>query len=242
MNNKYLRGKWLALWIALAAIAALMIVGLKYMQAQSFNEDPAYWESDIQKIEARYNGSYPKDAVVFIGSSSIRKWETLTEDMKPFTALNHGFGGSKIKDSTYYLDRLVFPFEPRAVVLFAGTNDINGIEGASKTGEQVYEGFIEFVNVVRAQNPELPIYYISVSPTNARWKVWDEAQKANELIAAYCETQDKVTFIDTTSQLLGADGKPNKDLFIYDGLHLNEKGYAVWTSIIKPVLEKDLSR
>jgi len=78
------------------------------------------------------------------------------------------------------------------------------------------------------------------SPTKARWKVWDEADKANKLIATYATTQHKVIFIDITNQLLGADGKPNKDLFVWDGLHLNADGYAIWTSIIKPILEKDL--
>lgn len=236
MKNK---GLWIVLGVV-AALAALVIIALNQMRAQSFNEDPAYWENDIAKIEARYNGNYPQDVVVFIGSSSIRKWETLADDMAPIPALNHGFGGSKIKDSTYYLDRLVFPFKPRAVVLFAGTNDINGVEGSSKTGEQVYEGFVDFVEAIRAEDPELPIYFISISPTNARWKVWDEAHKANELIAAYTATQHNVAFIDTTEQLLGADGLPNKDLFVWDGLHLNADGYAVWTSIIKPILEKDL--
>jgi len=242
MAKKYLRGKWLALWILLTAIAVLMIVGYQYMRAQSFNEDPLFWEREVQKIEARYDGNYPQDVVVFIGSSSIRKWEMLAEDMAPIQALNHGFGGSKIKDSTYYLDRLVFPFTPRAVVLFAGTNDINGVEGAGKTGRQVYEGFVEFVETVRAEHPDLAVYYISISPTKARWKVWDDANEANQLIASYAETTENLTFIDTTEELLGTDGTPNKDLFAWDGLHLNEDGYTLWTSIIRPVLEKDLNQ
>ncbi len=243
MKNKFLHGKWLVLWIVLfivAVLAILVIAALNQGRAQTFNENPTFWDDDIVKIETRYKGDYPQDVVVFIGSSSIRKWGTLAEDMKPFTALNHGFGGSKIKDSTYYLNRLVFPFDPRAVVLFAGTNDLNGVEGSSKNAEQVYDGFIDFVEAVRIKDAELPIYYISISPTNARWKVWDEAHKANELIAEYTATQDNVTFIDTTEQLLGADGQPNNDLFVWDGLHLNGDGYAVWTSIIKPILEADL--
>jgi len=245
MNSYYLHGKWLILWlvlIAAAVLAILAIMAVNQGRAQTFNEDPAYWEADIARIEDRYQGGYPQDVVVFLGSSSIRKWKTLAEDMLPFTALNHGFGGSKIKDSTYYLDRLVFPFKPRAVVLFAGTNDINGVAGASKTGEQVFDGFVEFVEAVRAEDPELPIYYISISPTRARWKVWAEVHKANELIADYAATQEKVTFIDTTDELLGTDGKPNKALFVWDGLHLNTDGYAIWTSIIKPILEADLGQ
>ena len=244
MKSQYLRGKLLGLWIALLVGAFLIsqaIIFFNDLRTQSFNEDPTYWEADIADIEARYAGNYPQNAIVFIGSSSIRRWESLDEDMAPLPVLNHGFGGSKINDSTYYLDRLVFPFNPRAVVLFAGTNDINGVDGATKTGEQVYAGFVAFVDAIRAYDPALPIYYISISPTNDRWNVWSDAQTANMLIAEYAITQPIVTFIDATPQLLATDGTPNEELLFWDGLHLNAEGYAVWASIIKPVIEADLN-
>jgi len=242
-NKKTSRRKWSIFLIVLVVLAALVaaIIGLLNLyQAQSTNEDPKYWENEVAKIESRYDGNYLSDVVVFLGSSSIRKWSTLAQDMAPIPVVNHGFGGSKINDSTYYLDRLVFPFQPRAVVLFAGTNDINGIEGSSKTGQQVYGGFVRFVEAVRATDPALPIYYISITPTPSRWKIWSDALEANQLIASYAETQTGVTFVDTTDQLLGADGLPNKDLFQWDNLHLNADGYAIWTSIIKPILIEDL--
>jgi lysophospholipase L1-like esterase len=231
------------LWIVpavLVVLGGLIWVGYRYLRRMATNEDPAYWEKTIARIERRYNGDYPRDVVVFTGSSSIRFWKTVAEDLAPIPAVNHGFGGSKIKDSTYYLDRLVFPFSPRAVVLFAGTNDINEIKGSTKTGEQVYGGFVEFVGALCETDADLPLYYISITPTRARWAVWKEANRANELIAEYAGTQANVTFIDTTEAFLGADGTPNKRLFKVDGLHPNKQGYRVWTSIIKPVLMEDL--
>jgi lysophospholipase L1-like esterase len=210
------------------------------MQTQLRNEDPAYWEKEVSKIEARYKGNYPQDVIVFYGSSSIRKWKTLEEDMMPLSVVNHGFGGSKVADAIYYVDRLVTPFHPKAVVLFVGTNDINGLEGNSKSGEQVFESTVKLFETIQSQNPDVPIYYIPISPTKMRWEVWDEADKANHLIAEYAANHDKITFIDTTEALLDENGGPNKALLAFDGLHLNKDGYAVWTSIIKPVLETDL--
>lgn len=231
------------LWIVLLVVlvlGGLILVGYRYLRRMATNEDPAYWEKAIARIERRYHGDYPQDVVVFLGSSSIRFWKTLVDDMAPLPALKHGFGGSKIKDSAYYLDRLVFPFAPRAVVLFAGTNDINEIKASTKTGEQVYGGFVEFVQALRQRNPDLPLYYISITPTRARWAVWKEAERANELIAGYAAAQENVTFIDTTEAFLGADGTPDKQLFKIDGLHPNKNGYRVWTSIIKPLLMEEL--
>lgn len=231
------------LWIVLGVVLGLggLVLGAYlFLRRGALNEDPAYWEGAIARIERRYGGDYPQDVVVFLGSSSIRFWGTLGNDLAPIPALNHGFGGSKIKDSTYYLDRLVFPFSPKAVVLFAGTNDINEIRGSTKTGEQVYDGFVEFVKAVRETDSDLPMYYVSILPTKARWAVWQEASRANRLIAEYAATQENVTFIDTTEAFLGPDGTPNRGLFKLDGLHPNKNGYRVWTSIIKPVLMQDL--
>ena len=236
---------WQKTIIGVGVILLLLVGILAYfynqMQAQSKNEDPTYWQEKISAIEARYGGDYPQDVIVFYGSSSIRKWATLEEDMAPFPVVNHGFGGSKVADAIYYADHLVFPFNPKAVVLFTGTNDINGIAGNSKSGEDVFEKAVELFDVIHTEMPDVPIYYISISPTGMRWKVWEEAHAANQLIADYAESNDAITFIDTTDALLDENGKPNSDLYGFDRLHLNADGYAVWTSIIKPILEEDLN-
>ena len=124
----------------IAGIAGYFYVS---MQNQSKNEDPLYWEKDIQKIESRYNEIVDTD-IVFIGSSSIRKWEDLNDDFSEYVVVNHGFGGSKVADSTYFYDRLVTPFNPELIVLFSGTNDINGISSNSKSGSEVFKKEIDF--------------------------------------------------------------------------------------------------
>jgi len=221
-----------------AAFAGYMYMGMIRMMN---NSDPVFWEKDIQKIEARYTEGYPDVDVVFIGSSSIRKWVTLESDFAPYKVVNHGFGGSKVADSTYYYDRLVTPFKPEAVVIFSGTNDIHGMTKTSKTGEEVYRLFTEFYEKSRKELPDVPVYYISISPTKARWKVWEDAIIANELIKKYAQGKVDLIFIDTTEALL-KEGEPNQDILQKDGLHLNEKGYGLWTSIIYPIVTKQLNK
>jgi len=224
----------------LLVVVAFLAYFYSQIQAQSKNEDPLYWEKETRLIDERYGGDYPQDVIVFYGSSSIRKWESLEEDMAPFHVVNHGFGGSKVADATYYTDRLVFPLKPEAIVIFSGTNDINGIKGNSKSGEEVYDLVVDLFDTIQTTMPDVPVFYISISPTKARWKVWEDAQTANQLIAAYAEENENITFIDTTYALLNNQMEPNMDLFVWDGLHLNEDGYAVWTSIIKPILDIEL--
>lgn len=232
-------------WIALAAVAVIGLLFYTYRFygiAQAKREDPERWEKEIAQIESRYPTDFkPTGRIVFLGSSSIRLWETLEADMAPFDVLNHGFGGSKVVDSTYYLNRLVYPFKPRALVIFTGTNDINGIKGNSKSGEQVFFSVVNLIETYHEMYPQVPIFYITITPNPARWAVWQDANTANQLILKYAEKNTHLTVIDTTAAFLNPNGQPKRSLFINDKLHLNEKGYALWTSLIKPVLEEKLS-
>jgi lysophospholipase L1-like esterase len=141
---------------------------------------------------------------------------------------------SQIAQVNEYASRIVLPYRPRAVVLYAGDNDLSG--PWSKTPEQVFRDFTEFVEIIHAQLPETWIYYISIKPSILRWGNWKKFKKTNELIAAYVRTQPRVQFIDVAPAMLDAQGKPRRELFRWDGLHMNADGYAVWTAIIKPVL------
>lgn len=209
------------------------------MILSSMSDKPDAWEWSISRFEAQDRVSPPvKDAIVFTGSSSITFWKTLEQDMTPLPVINRGFGGSKIHQVAHYVDRIVVPYRPRAVVLFAGTNDITGSK--PRTAQQVFEGYLAFVQAVHAALPETPIYYVSITPTPSRWKHWPVVRQANRLIEAHTKTNPRLHFIDMTDAILGSDGKPNRALFRIDRLHPNRAGYAKWTATIKPVLLADL--
>jgi hypothetical protein len=229
------------IWIVAAVcLGGVFFWGYSQYNKYILNEDPAFWEREISRIEKRYQGVLPQDVVVCYGSSSIRFWRNMAEDLAPIPVVNHGFGGSKIKDATYYFERMVTPFSPRAVVLFSGTNDLSQLTRGEKNGREVYQGFINFVHKAEKSIPGLPIFYIAITPTRARWSLWAEAETSNQLIAEYAAGKNNLTFIDPTQAFLGEDGLPRKDLFRWDRLHPNKKGYAVWASIIQPILSESL--
>ena len=197
--------------------------------------NPASWEAEISAFEqADLESPPPQGGIVFVGSSSIRLWNSLEEDMAPLPVVRRGFGGSRLFDATYYVDRIITPYNPKMLVVFSGTNDIAGEN--PKQPAEVVALYDQFVDRVHAQFPDLPIYYIAISPTRSRWQHKDIVFETNQLIADKASADERLFFIDTATALLGSDGEPNDDLFVSDQLHLNEKGYAVWTSIIKPVL------
>jgi lysophospholipase L1-like esterase len=198
--------------------------------------DPvAKWEKEISAFEAKdKTNPPPKGAVLFIGSSSIRKWTTLADDFPNHKVINRGFGGSHIIDSVHFADRIVWPYEPRLIVMFAGGNDI----AAGKSPQQVAGDFKAFIARVREKLPDVPIIYVSIPPAPSRWAQRDRIVEANRLISEYIKTDPKLTFIDIYSKELTSDGKPREELFGKDRLHMNADGYALWKSIIEPYLDR----
>jgi hypothetical protein len=232
--------KYLGILLALAVLAASWPAWRLFVELdKARSEDPLVWEEDIRALEAATRGSFPPgEAVVFIGSSSIRFWDSLHVDMAPIPVIQHGFGGAKLNDAVYYADRLVSAYRPRSVVVFAGSNDIT--PSAAKTPEILLASYRKFVGKVRQQQPDLPIYYIAITPSPRRWEVWSIVQTTNALIVDFCATDDKLHFIDTGPALLDSAGEADPSNYVFDKLHLSEKGYRIWTSIIRPRLLADM--
>ncbi len=194
----------------------------------------AKWDKAISAFEAQDQKSPPpKGAVLFVGSSSIRLWK-LEKSFPHLPAINRGFGGSEIADSVHFADRIVLKYEPKTIVFYAGDNDI----AHGKSPEQVAKDFQAFVKTVHEKLPKTKILFIAIKPSLARWKLAETIQKANNLIRAQCEKNEQLAFIDVWKPMLGDDGRPRAELFLKDGLHMNEKGYQIWASLIEPRLPK----
>jgi lysophospholipase L1-like esterase len=196
---------------------------------------PEKWTDAINKFtQADKTNPPPTGGVVFVGSSSIVKWTTLQKDFPGEKVIQRGFGGSELADSVYYADRIVTPYKPRAVVVYAGDNDLN----AGKTPEQVFADFKAFVAKVHASVPNARIVYIAIKPSPSRWKIKDKGERANALIAAGCAKDPKrLRFVDIWKPMLDAKGQPRPELFVADMLHMNAEGYKIWTPLVAAELK-----
>ena len=232
--------------IVVLVVLALAVCGYFYWQYRYYSkDDPAKWEKDIKEIEMRTSSSIGRGAVIFIGSSSINKWNSLKRDMSPLPSLNHGFGGSRIQDATYFVPRLVTKYDPSLVVLYAGDNDIFFRDLFGKkpdTAMRCLEDFKAFAAAVHKDLLAMRIYFVSIKPSPSRMKYWPQMKEANKLIKEYCATDGRLAYIDVAGSMLSNDGKPIEKYFISDNLHLSDAGYALWTSLIKPVLVGDYRR
>ena len=192
------------------------------------------WEQEIRVFEAAdRTDPPPRDAILFVGSSTIRFWKTLAQDFPEHKVLNRGFGGCQIADCTHYADRIVIPYKPRLIVLRAGGNDIH----AGKTPKQVQADFQTFVDKVRAKLPKVRIAYMTINATPARWANVEREKKANQLIKDYIATGENLDYIDTFDATMGAEGRPREELFVKDRLHFNAEGYKILASTARSHLK-----
>jgi len=214
----------------LTILLTLLVVSFA---TQARGPDHSQWEPDIRAFQAsdRTNPP-PTNAVLFIGSSSIRFWKSLATDFPRYRVINRGFGGSDLDDATAFADRIVTPYHPVAIVMYAGDNDLQN----GDTPEQVRDDFAAFVATVRKAQPDVPVAFISIKPSIARLALLPCILRANQLIRSWAMGQKDVAFLDVVPAMVDAQGQPRRDLFLEDGLHMTPKGYALWVAQVGPWL------
>lgn len=231
--------KWAAVLIV-AAIATYFAYNFYEDRREirrMLSDDPLVWEEDIKAFEQEdARKPPPANAILFVGSSSIRYWTDIHEVLAPLPVIHRGFGGCSLSDMVYYADRIIIKYKPAQIVMFAGTNDLIG-QPNDKTPEQLFGSFSTLTDHIHKELPETKVYYLSITPSVKRWHKWPEASRTNALIKGYADKHPNTYFIDMTAKFL-KDGKPNADLLRSDMVHLNKKGYAIWNDTIRSIFLK----
>ncbi len=195
--------------------------------------DPAAYEAEILAFEAQDRVQMPpQGAIVAVGSSSVRFWETIHEDLAPLTVVHRGFGGSDANQALYYMDRIVMPYQPRAILYYEGDNDAAREIPTKKVMAKVRA----FVERVHDELPETRIYIVSVKPSISRQTFWPQMQATNKALIRFVGEDERLSYIDITKGMLKSDGRIRDDIFVADELHLNEEGYKLWAAPIRAAL------
>jgi lysophospholipase L1-like esterase len=199
--------------------------------------DPRRFESEILAFAAADSAALPPiGTVVFYGSSSIRMWhDRLAADFDPLPVVGRGFGGSTMSEAAYWVDRVVAPLRPWAVVLYEGDNDIE----MGRSPEQVVADFDLLAAKLRSSVPGVHLFVLSIKPSGARWKKWPAMQATNALLTAACRRPySQMTFVDVAIPLLDRNGHPRPEMYLADRLHLSPQGYDSWRDVLQPVLHE----
>ena len=208
----------------------LFLYSYSIITAQPFYED-------IQAFKKQDSLNFPpKQAILLVGSSSFTNWKDVQNNFPQFTIVNRGFGGSSISDVIRYAEDIIFPYQPKQIVIYCGENDLAGSD--TVTAKMVFQRFVQLFTLIRNKMPAVPMAFISLKPSPSRWHLNNKMIETNTLIKKYLHKKKKTNFIDVYHKMLDANGTPIKEIFIEDNLHMNAKGYAIWQKIIEPYLKK----
>tara|TARA_B100001057_G_scaffold361697_1_gene364159 strand:+ start:113 stop:793 length:681 start_codon:yes stop_codon:yes gene_type:complete len=203
---------------------------------KKFEGTATKWEKDITKLEnLDKSKNQNKDAILFIGSSSIRLWRSIKKDLAPYEPIKRAYGGARYTDLIHFTERLVSPHDVKAVGIFVA-NDITGGKNDLKPREVLALSKL-VVKQIQKSHKNSPIFFIETTPTPKRWTAWDKISNANDLIKKYCESKTNLFYISTRNHFISENKLPIEDYFIRDKLHLNSKGYLIWGDIIKDNLK-----
>ena len=210
-----------------AALAAPSAVDPKALPA-----DAAKWE----QLTAKKSQELPEKpgSIVCIGSSHMAKWTSFAKDLEPLTVYNFGIGGSRMQHAAeLFIPRLAIPSKPRAVILYEGSNDLaGGLKPAL-----VLKHFQVAYTKLHEALPETRLYVLGIVPSpGKRFERWEDIVATNLLLKLECAEQPWIRFIDTTTPLLGADGKPRPEFFIPNDVHMTPEGYKAWADAIAPIV------
>jgi lysophospholipase L1-like esterase len=197
---------------------------------------PPFW-NEIAEFKRKDSLQHPPvNAILFVGSSSFRKWNSIQADFPGYPIINRGFGGSGFDDLIHYAGDIIYPYRPKQVVIYCGDNDLASDEKVS--GREVYKKFQHLYDLIRKHLGNVDILYVSIKPSPSREKLMPEMELANDLIHNFMASHSHAAFVDVYHLMLNAQGHPMDDLFIGDKLHMNEKGYKLWQQAIQPYLDK----
>ena len=211
----------------------LFIFCAQHLYAQ---QHPAFWE-EIQSFKKQDSSNAPpKNAILFVGSSSFRKWTDVQSYFPGYTIINRGFGGSTLPDMIQYVDDIILPYKPKQIFIYCGDNDLAASDTVSAT--TVFIRFQQLFSMIRKKLPKAHIVYVSIKPSPSRQKLMPKMEAANNMIKKFLSKKPKTGFVDVYHKMLKPDGTPMDDIFLEDKLHMTAKGYKIWQKEIQPYLLK----
>lgn len=194
--------------------------------------DGKLFEPEVRAYEKQDRLSPPpQGAILFYGSSSIRFWSSLATDFPGYPVLNRGFGGARLRDCLYLYPRLVKPYSPKEVVLYAGDNDL--VDNLSP--QHILDTLLEFLDLISKDFSSTRVAFISIKPSPAR-RCLDKIAEINRLVQDQATRRDNLAYLNVYSKMLKPDGSPNEELFLDDELHMSPAGYEIWKEVVADYL------
>jgi len=206
-----------------------------FVSLTSFGQVENVFTKEVKDITAKYDSIWDssKETIVFTGSSSVRLWRKLQEEFPDHQIINSGFGGSHASDLLYFIDELILSYNPKKVFIYEGDNDL----WAKKRPADVLDTTADIIRRIKAKNTSTQVILISAKPSISRWKIRGKYKRLNRKMERFTQDDPNLFYVDVWKPMLNKR-KLKTDIFIEDGLHMNQKGYDIWYAAMKDLVNQ----
>lgn len=206
-----------------------------FVSLTSFGQVENVFTKEVKDITAKYDSIWDssKETIVFTGSSSVRLWRKLQEEFSDHQIINSGFGGSQASDLLYFIDELILSYNPKKVFIYEGDNDL----WAKKRPADVLDTTADIIRRIKAKNASTQVILISAKPSISRWKIRGKYKRLNRKMERFTQDDPNLFYVDVWKPMLNKR-KLKTDIFIEDGLHMNQKGYDIWYAAMKDLVNQ----
>ena len=201
----------------------------------SFAQIENVFTNEVKNITVKYDSIWDssKETIVFTGSSSVRLWRKLEQEFPNHQIVNSGFGGSQASDLLLFIDELILSYNPKKVFIYEGDNDL----WADKSPADVLDTTAEIIRRIKSKNPATEVILIAAKPSISRWKIRGKYKRLNKKMERFTKNDPQLYYVDVWKPMLNKR-KLKTDIFIEDGLHMNQKGYDIWYEAMKDLVNQ----
>ena len=205
------------------------------LSTASFAQTENVFTNEVKDITVKYDSIWDssKETIVFTGSSSVRLWRKLEQEFPNHQIINSGFGGSQASDLLLFMDELILSYSPKKVFIYEGDNDL----WADKSPADVLDTTAEIIRRIKSKNPETEVILIAAKPSISRWKIRGKYKRLNRKMERFTKNDPQLYYVDVWKPMLNKR-KLKTDIFIEDGLHMNQKGYDIWYEAMKDLVNQ----
>ena len=205
------------------------------LSTASFAQTENVFTNEVKDITVKYDSIWDssKETIVFTGSSSVRLWRKLEQEFPNHQIVNSGFGGSQASDLLLFMDELILSYNPKKVFIYEGDNDL----WADKSPADVLDTTAEIIRRIKSKNPATEVILIAAKPSISRWKIRGKYKRLNRRMERFTKNDPQLFYVDVWKPMLNKR-KLKTDIFIEDGLHMNQKGYDIWYEAMKDLVNQ----
>lgn len=174
--------------------------------------------------------------VVLAGSSLLDHWEDPYTPFGSVAVINNSVPDSTFRNWNNWYKKLIVAYQPKALVLCLGTDDIG--DGPDMSAERAADKMQKLIEKIHKKSKKTKIFYLSLPCYPKNSAAWETTRVYNRLMHDFCDEKKYMTYLPLTLKLTDEDEIPDETYYKGHQTYLSKAGYAVVEKVVVKKVRK----